>query len=63
MGGIQINKNAQVIGLSKQPIKHLYAAGEVTGGIHGACRLGSCAIIDCLVFGRLAGKNVALNHS
>jgi flavocytochrome c len=62
MGGIQINKNAQVIGLNKQPIKQLYAAGEVTGGIHGACRLGSCAIIDCLVFGRMAGRNVALNH-
>lgn len=60
MGGIQINKNAQVIGLNKQPIKQLYAAGEVTGGIHGACRLGSCAIIDCLVFGRIAGMNAAL---
>jgi succinate dehydrogenase/fumarate reductase flavoprotein subunit len=45
--------------LNQKPIKGLYAAGEVTGGIHGACRLGSCAITDCLVFGRIAGKNAA----
>ena len=59
MGGVLINSQAQVLDLSLQPIKGFYAAGEVTGGIHGACRLGSCAIIDCLVFGRIAGKNAA----
>jgi len=59
MGGVQINVKAQVIGLNQQPIKGLYAAGEVTGAVHGACRLGSCAITDCLVFGRVAGRNVA----
>ena len=59
MGGVLINSKAQVLNLSHQPIEGFYAAGEVTGGIHGACRLGSCAIIDCLVFGRLAGKNAA----
>jgi flavocytochrome c len=59
MGGIQINTRAQVMDLNQKPIKGLYAAGEVTGGIHGACRLGSCAITDCLVFGRIAGKNAA----
>ncbi len=59
MGGVQINAKAQVIGLNQQPIKGLYAAGEVTGGVHGACRLGSCAITDCLVFGRIAGRNAA----
>jgi flavocytochrome c len=59
MGGIRINTDAQVIDLDGNPIKGLYAAGEVTGGIHGACRLGSCAITDCLVFGRIAGKNAA----
>ncbi|MDW7749156.1 FAD-binding protein [Halomonas sp.] len=41
------------------PIPGLYAAGEVTGGIHGACRLGSCAITECLVMGRIAGKDAA----
>ena len=59
MGGVLINSQAQVLDLSLQPIKGFYAAGEVTGGIHGACRLGSCAIIDCLVFGRIAGQNAA----
>jgi flavocytochrome c len=59
MGGIQINDRAQVMDLNHQPIKGLYAAGELTGGVHGACRLGSCAITDCLIFGRIAGKNAA----
>lgn len=61
MGGILINEKAQVLDLSKRPIKGLYAAGEVAGGVHGACRLGSCAITDCLVFGRIAGRNAALD--
>ncbi len=59
MGGVQINIRAQVISLDQEPVKGLYAAGEVTGGVHGACRLGSCAITECLVFGRIAGKNAA----
>jgi flavocytochrome c len=59
MGGVLINSKAQVLDLSHQIMKGFYAAGEVTGGIHGACRLGSCAIIDCLVFGRIAGRNAA----
>jgi len=59
MGGVQINIRAQVINLDQEPVKGLYAAGEVTGGIHGACRLGSCAITECLVFGRIAGSNAA----
>ncbi len=37
----------------------LYAAGEMTGGIHGACRLGSCAVTNCIVFGRIAGAQAA----
>jgi succinate dehydrogenase/fumarate reductase flavoprotein subunit len=59
MGGVQINTKAQVIGLNHKPIKGLYAAGEAAGGVHGACRLGSCATTDCIVFGRIAGKNAA----
>jgi len=59
LGGVQINIKAQVINLDQEPLKGLYAAGEVTGGVHGACRLGSCAITECLVFGRIAGKNAA----
>ena len=59
MGGIQINAKAQVISLNHQTIKGLYAAGEVTGGTHGASRLASCSIADCLIFGRIAGQNAA----
>jgi len=60
MGGVQINKNAQVIDLKGKIIPGLYAAGEVTGGIHGACRLGSNAFLDCIVFGRVAGRHAAM---
>lgn len=59
MGGIRINTKGEVVDLDGKSIEGLYAAGEITGGIHGACRLGSCAITECLVFGRIAGKNVA----
>ncbi|SHJ85247.1 flavocytochrome c [Malonomonas rubra DSM 5091] len=60
MGGVQINSRAQVIGIADhQPIAGLYAAGEITGGVHGASRLGSTAIVDCLVFGRIAGRSAA----
>ena len=40
-------------------IPHLYAAGEVTGGIHGANRLGGNALLDTVVFGRIAGESAA----
>lgn len=57
MGGIEINENAEVINKDGQIIKGLYAAGEVTGGIHGNNRLGSMSIPDTVTFGRIAGKN------
>jgi flavocytochrome c len=59
MGGIQINKDAQVINKSGQVIPGLYAAGEVTGGIHGYNRVGGNALADIHVFGRIAGTNAA----
>lgn len=59
MGGLKINTKAEVLGTKKTPIRGLYAAGEVTGGVHGASRLGSCSITDCIVFGRIAGHNAA----
>ena len=55
-GGIGINANAQVLDLQGWPIPGLFAAGEVCGGIHGASRLGSCALTECMVFGRIAGQ-------
>jgi flavocytochrome c len=58
-GGVGINTRAQVIDLNGKPIPGLFAAGEVAGGIHGANRLGSCAITECFVFGRIAGANAA----
>jgi flavocytochrome c len=61
MGGIQIDASARVMDLAHRPIPGLYAAGEITGGVHGASRLGSCAITDCLVFGRIAGAVCAGN--
>ena len=59
MGGVLIDVHARVKDLDGHPIPGLFAAGEVTGGIHGASRLGSCAITECLVFGRIAGRNAA----
>lgn len=59
MGGLQINENAQVLDKDGKIIPGLYAAGEVTGGIHGTNRLGGNALADITVFGRIAGENVA----
>lgn len=60
MGGLVTNLKCQVIDISDgKPVPGLYAAGEATGGVHGAVRLGSCAILDCLVNGRIAGKEAA----
>lgn len=59
MGGIMINESAQVVNTDGQVIEGLFAAGEVTGGIHGKNRLGSNAIADITVFGRIAGQNAA----
>ncbi len=58
MGGLKINVNAQVIDVNGKVIPGLYAAGEVTGGIHGSNRLGGNAIADIMTFGRTAGTNV-----
>ena len=58
-GGVRIDQRARVIDLHGIPIPRLFAAGEVTGGVHGASRLGSCALTECLVFGRIAGQEAA----
>ncbi len=57
MGGVQIDPDARVIDTEGHPIPGLYAAGEVTGGIHGANRLGSCSIPDTVTFGRIAARS------
>lgn len=57
MGGLQISTNAQVLDKNGKPIPGLYAAGEVTGGIHGSNRLGGNATADVFTFGRIAAKS------
>ncbi len=59
MGGVVINSKAEVQSAQGNTVKGLYAAGEVTGGIHGANRLGGNAISDIVTFGRIAGKQAA----
>ncbi|MEN1759928.1 flavocytochrome c [Anoxynatronum sibiricum] len=59
MGGIHISPQAEVLDESGSPIPGLFAAGEVTGGIHGGNRLGGNALADLMVFGRIAGKSAA----
>lgn len=59
MGGLAINTDAQVLNTEGKVIAGLYAAGEVTGGIHGSNRLGGNAIADCMTYGKLAGENAA----
>ncbi len=59
MGGLKINTNAEVVDTAGNVIEGLFAAGEVTGGIHGKNRLGSNALADIIVFGRTAGRNAA----
>ena len=59
MGGLKINEKTQVLDADGKVIPGLYAAGEITGGIHGSNRLGRNALTDLLVFGHIAGKEVS----
>lgn len=61
MGGLRINEKTQVLDKNGNVIPGLYAAGEITGGIHGGNRLGRNALTDLLVFGHIAGQEVAKN--
>ena len=55
MGGLKINADTEVLDKNGNVIPGLYAAGEVTGGVHGANRLGGNAVADITVFGKIAG--------
>lgn len=59
MGGVHITVDAQVVRADGSTFPNLFAAGEVTGGIHGTNRLGSDAVADTAVFGRVAGASAA----
>lgn len=56
MGGVKINTSTEVLKEDDSKIAGLFAAGEVTGGVHGANRLGGNAVTDIVVFGRIAGS-------
>lgn len=57
MGGLKINTNGEVLTEKDEVIPGLFAAGEVTGGVHGGNRLGGNAVTDIVVFGRTAGSS------
>ncbi len=59
IGGVKINENTEVLDKEGNVIKGLFAAGEVTGGVHGGNRLGGNGVTDTIVFGRIAGKNAS----
>lgn len=59
MGGVTINTMAQVLNKDGAAIEGFYAAGEVTGGVHGGNRIGGNAVADIIIFGREAGHNAA----
>lgn len=59
MGGLKINSETQVLTEDGTAIPGLFAAGEVTGGVHGANRLGGNAVADFVVFGRIAAESAA----
>merc|ERR1719181_1202796 len=55
MGGLEIDADGAVLKQDGRPIKGLYCAGEVAGGVHGNNRLGGNSLLDCVVFGRVTG--------
>ncbi|KAJ4297812.1 hypothetical protein N0V90_005708 [Kalmusia sp. IMI 367209] len=55
MGGVLINERAEILKEKGERIEGLWGAGEVTGGVHGANRLGGSSLLECVVFGRIAG--------
>ena len=55
MGGLKIDGKSRVIDITGTPVPYVFAAGEVTGGIHRNNRLGGNSLLDCIVFGRIAG--------
>lgn len=59
MGGVAFNDGAQVLGGDGGAIGGLWAAGEVTGGLHGDNRLGGSSLLECVVYGRFAGRGAA----
>ncbi|KAJ4331575.1 hypothetical protein N0V95_009855 [Ascochyta clinopodiicola] len=59
MGGVLINEKSEVLSTDNRPIEGVWGAGEITGGIHGQNRLGGSSLLECVVFGRIAGNGCA----
>jgi len=59
MGGLATSPESEVLNAAGKPMTGLWCAGEVCGGVHGQNRLGGSSLLDCVVFGRLAGANAA----
>ncbi|KAJ1850277.1 hypothetical protein LPJ73_003522 [Coemansia sp. RSA 2703] len=60
MGGLRFDERARVLRAADgSPVPGLFAAGEVTGGLHGANRLAGNSLLECVVFGREAGRQAA----
>ena len=59
MGGVLINEKSEVLSKDNKRIEGVWAAGEITGGIHGQNRLGGSSLLECVVFGRIAGNQCA----
>lgn len=59
MGGIHVSPDSEVLRENGEPVKGLFCTGEVMGGTHGINRLGGSSLLDCVVFGRVSGRNVA----
>jgi len=63
MGGLSMNSRGQVLNRKREPIIGLFAAGEVTGGLHGDNRLGGNSLLECTVFGRIIGKDTPIKFN
>ena len=61
LGGVRIDRNANVIDWRRRPLKGIYAAGDVLGGLHGLAPVPGNRLLSALLFGRVAGQNAALN--
>ncbi|MBN1311741.1 MAG: flavocytochrome c [Anaerolineae bacterium] len=61
LGGVRIDTRARVLDQSGRPIPGLYAAGQVTGGIHGADYIGGSALLECAVYGIIAGQQAVID--
>jgi succinate dehydrogenase/fumarate reductase flavoprotein subunit len=59
MGGMKVNPDAEAQAKDDKVIPGLFGAGEVNGGIHGENRLGGSSLLDCVAYGRVAGRTAS----